>query len=535
MLFPKRRMQIDEQEFTPELTMKKIKRAIISVSNKSGLPELARCLQEHGVEIYSTGGTLKALHDEDVAAKSIESYTQFPEMLDGRVKTLHPKIHGGILAIRDNEDHMERIKEHNILEFDLVCINLYPFEEVIQKSDFSFEEAIENIDIGGPSMIRAAAKNYNDVAVLTDPSQYVTFIERMNENGGAVSQELRFDLAVQAFNRTGTYDSIISTYLNNIQGDSFPNSLNMSMAKKQELRYGENPHQKASFYSTALNRDLPWTCLHGKELSYNNLLDLDAALRVAVEFRDPTCAIFKHTNPCGISVGKSQVENFQDAMKTDPVSYFGGIVVFNTSVEVATAELLNKEFLEIIVAPSFDSKAFDILSSKKNIRLVEVPDMNELKLPAMEVKTSSFGFLVQENDRKIVGGEDLKIVSKEKPREGELEELLFAFQLVKTVKSNAIVLTKNRYALGIGAGQMSRVDSMQIAIEKAKRFNHEIKGAFLGSDAFFPFRDSIDLAAAEGVRGIIQPGGSIKDQEVIEAADEAGMIMAFTGIRHFKH
>ncbi len=515
--------------------MKKIKRAIFSVSDKTGLLELAKGLSKYDVEIYSTGGTLKTLLDGGIAAKSIESYTQFPEMLDGRVKTLHPKIHGGILAIRDNPEHMARLKEHNILEFDLVCINLYPFEDVIQKSDFSFEEAIENIDIGGPSMIRAAAKNYNDVAVLTDPSQYENFMTRMDTNQGSLAQEYRFELAVQAFNRTGAYDSIISNYLNQLQGDYFPESLNMSLAKKQELRYGENPHQKAAFYTTSLHRNLPWKCLHGKELSYNNLLDLDAALRVAIEFKEPACAIFKHTNPCGISVGQSQKENLEIAMKTDPVSYYGGIVAFNETVQESTAELLHKEFLEIIVAPSFSEAAFQLLSSKKNIRLVEVPDLETLHLTSMEIKSSSFGFLLQENDRKLVEPDDIKIVSKAQPASDEIAELLFSFRLVKTVKSNAIVFSKNNAAIGVGAGQTSRVDSMQIAIEKAKRFGHELKGSFLGSDAFFPFRDSVDLAVKEGVRGIIQPGGSIRDEEVIQAADEAGIIMAFTGIRHFRH
>jgi phosphoribosylaminoimidazolecarboxamide formyltransferase/IMP cyclohydrolase len=515
--------------------MKKVKRAIISVSDKKGLKELSENLVKNNVEIFSTGGTLKFLLDNGINAKSIESYTEFPEMLDGRVKTLHPKIHGGILAKRDNKEHLKSLDDYNILTFDLVCINLYPFSEVIKKPNFTFEEAIENIDIGGPSMIRAASKNYQDVAVLVDPDQYPEFIKNMEKDSGKLSVEYLFELAVAAFNKTASYDSIISEYLNNIQSDYFPQTLNLTLAKKQSLRYGENPHQKASFYTTSLNTDLPWQCLHGKELSYNNILDLDAALRIVIEFKRPVCAIFKHTNPCGLATGKSQIENLKAAMVSDPVSYFGGIVAFNEIITRDTADLLSKEFLEIIVAPDFEPAAYEILSAKKNLRLVKVPDINTISETALEIKTSAFGFLVQETDRHVIDKKTLKVVTKAKPNDSELDEMLFAFQVVKSIKSNAIVFTKDGTTLGIGAGQMSRVDSMEIAITKAGKFKHDLKGSFLASDAFFPFRDAVDRAIEAGVKGIIQPGGSIRDEESIKAADDAGIIMVFTDIRHFRH
>ena len=515
--------------------MKKIKRAIISVSDKTGLDTLCKTLTRFGVEIYSTGGTLKYLMDNGINAISIESYTGFPEMLDGRVKTLHPKIHGGILARRDNAEHMKNLQDHEILEFDLVCINLYPFEDVIKKSDFSFEEAIENIDIGGPSMIRAAAKNYQDVAVLVDPSQYPNLIERLDKDAGLLSREYLFELAVAAFNRTGSYDSIISDYLNTLQGDYFPKTLNLTLNKKQELRYGENPHQKASFYTTGLHQNLPWECLHGKELSYNNILDLDAALRIVTEFEIPVCAIFKHTNPCGIAAGKSQLENLESAMASDPVSYFGGIVAFNEPIKTDAAEILGKEFLEIIVAPDFEPEAFKILSAKKNIRLVKIPDIKTIHRHMLELKAAAFGFLLQESDRYVLKKEDLKVVSKAQPDDADIEELLFAFEVVKSIKSNAIVFTKNKVTLGVGSGQMSRVDSIDIAIRKAEKYNHVLKNSYMASDAFFPFRDSVDMAIKAGVKAIIHPGGSLRDNESIEACNEAGVIMVITGIRHFKH
>ncbi|MES0489645.1 MAG: bifunctional phosphoribosylaminoimidazolecarboxamide formyltransferase/IMP cyclohydrolase [Leptospirales bacterium] len=514
---------------------KKITRAIISVSDKTGLVEFAEELRKYGTEIYSTGGTLKALLDGNVEAKSIESYTNFPEILDGRVKTLHPKIYGGILARRDIESHVASLTEHDILEFDLVCINLYPFEKVVQSADFSFEDAIENIDIGGPTMIRAAAKNYKDVAVVIDPSQYNLIMERLNENEGALSTEFRFELSIKAFNRTAVYDSVISGYLNKLQGDDLPNDMTIGLKKVQNLRYGENPHQKASFYTPSNQKDLPWKCLHGKELSFNNLLDLDAAMRILVDFKEPLCAIFKHTNPCGVSAAKTQPDSLKEAMAADPVSYFGGIIAFNTRLEAATAEILSKEFVEIIVAPSYEEEAFNILAKKKNVRIVETVNLDTLKINQMDMRTSSFGFLLQENDRRSSTKEDINIVSKVQPDNEQLEELLFAFKLVKSIKSNAVVFAKGKRTLAVGAGQMSRIDSIKIAIEKAKQAGLPLKDSYFASDAFFPFRDVVDQAAAIGVKGIIQPGGSMRDEESTAAADEAGLIMIHTGIRHFKH
>ncbi|MDH5719320.1 MAG: bifunctional phosphoribosylaminoimidazolecarboxamide formyltransferase/IMP cyclohydrolase [Spirochaetia bacterium] len=515
--------------------MKEIKRAIISVSDKTNLLEFARELKNKGVEIYSTGGTLRALKEADIEAISIGSYTGFPEILDGRVKTLHPKVHGGILAKRDNESHVESLTEHAILTFDLVCINLYPFEEVIRKEDFSFEEAIENIDIGGPSMIRAAAKNYKDVAVVVDSSQYDEIIKRLNENSGALAEEYRFQLSVEAFARTSAYDSVISQYLYGLQGDKFPDKFSLAMKKHQPLRYGENPHQGGAFFVPVMTNKMPWMQLHGKELSYNNFLDLDSAIAVAKDFTGPVCAIFKHTNPCGISFGKSQLENLKRAIQTDPVSFFGGIVSFNDKVTLDTAELLNQHFFEIIVAPDYDDDALDVLKKKKNLRLIRIPNLKEINLPNIEIKNSCFGFLLQESDQKVVNEEEIKIVTQKKPDKEQLEELLFAFQTVKYIKSNAVVFSKDKHTLAIGAGQMSRLDSINIAVKKAKDAGLSLEGSCLASEAFFPFRDAVDMAIEAGANAVIQPGGSINDEESIKAADEAGIIMAFTGIRHFRH
>lgn len=515
--------------------MREIKRAIISVSDKSGLIDLAGILKEKNVEIYSTGGTLRALLENDIPAKSVESYTQFPEMLDGRVKTLHPKIYGGILARRDLPNHMESLSSHDILEFDLVIVNLYPFEKVIQKSDFSFEEAIENIDIGGPSMIRAAAKNFQDTAVLVDPSQYDDFIRRFQENDGSLAREYRFELSRIAYTRTSAYDSVISNYMNRLQDESFPKIMNSSFKKFSDLRYGENPHQKGAFYYSIESDALPWKQLHGKELSYNNFLDMDAAIRVALDFTSNVCAIFKHTNPCGIASAKDQKTNLEKAIETDPKSYFGGIATFNDELLPETADLLNQSFFEIVVAPSFHPDALEKLKTKKNLRVIEVLDMKNLKSPHLDLKTSSFGMLVQETDHKIVTPEEMNIVSKTQANQEDLNQMAFGFQVVKYVKSNAVVFVKDGQTLAIGAGQMSRVDSIEFAIQKAKNAGLSLKESYLASDAFFPFRDGVDLAIKAGVKGIIQPGGSIRDEESIAAVNEAGVIMAFTGVRHFRH
>lgn len=515
--------------------MKKITRALISVSDKTGLTELAQELRKLGVEIYSTGGTLRSLHEAGIEATSIESYTEFPEMLDGRVKTLHPKIHGGILARREEKSHMEDLDKHGILTFDLVIINLYPFEKVLQKDSFSFEEAIENIDIGGPSMIRAASKNYRDVAVVVAPEQYSGLIERLKENDATLSEEYRFELMVMAFERTSSYDAIISGYLHGLQGENFPQNLTLSYRKAQELRYGENPHQKGGFYVPALQEENVWKQLHGKELSYNNLLDLDVALRMSKELPVPGTAIFKHNNPCGVSVFRDQKENLDRAMKADPVSYFGGIVVQNEPMNAETATLIGEQFMEIVVAPSYSKEAFEILSKKKNIRIIEVPDFADMRLSHFEIKSAAGGFLLQESDFSFVPTENWKQVTKAGIGEKELNDLAFAFLVVKHVKSNAIVLVKDGQTIGIGAGQMNRVGAMRIAIENAKRSGFDVAGSYLASDAFFPFRDNVDFAVEAGVKAIVQPGGSIKDADSIQAADEAGIAMYFTDMRHFRH
>lgn len=515
--------------------MKKIKRAIVSVSKKDGLINIAKTLRKYHVEIYSTGGTLRNLLENGIEAKAVESYTDFPEMLDGRVKTLHPKVHAGILAVRANSAHQESLSAHNIVLFDLVVINLYPFEDVIQRDEFSFEEAIENIDIGGPTMIRAAAKNFNDVAVVIHPNQYAELVEKLEANDGSLSREYRFDLSVAAFNHTASYDATISQYLNHLQGYYLATLENHSFKKQQQLRYGENPHQQAAFYVPAILKHLPWRQLHGKELSYNNLLDLDIALKVGFDFTSSVCAIFKHTTPCGIAAGASQKENLLRAIATDPVSFFGGIVLFNQEVQEQTALEINKYFFEIVVAPSFSEPSLKVLMGKKNLRIIEVPNMAEISSATFEIRSAAFGFLMQENDKKMVEPSDLQIVSQAQASEKDIEELLFAFQVVKYIKSNAIVFTKNGQTLGVGAGQMSRVDSIRFAIEKAKQAKLSLKGAYLASDAYFPFKDGVELAIEAGVHAIVQPGGSIRDQESIDAANQAGIIMAMSGFRHFRH
>lgn len=515
--------------------MKKIQRAIISVSDKTNLEILGKFLQELSVEIYSTGGTLQYLVEKGIAAQAIESYTMFPEMLSGRVKTLHPKIHAGILARRGNEEDRKAIQEHGIKTFDLVVVNLYPFSEVISREKFSFEEAIENIDIGGPAMIRAAAKNYQDVAVVVNPQQYGRLIEELKVNGGATSESFRFSLMIEAFSHTATYDSLIAQYLLSIEQDEIPEKFFLPLVREQNLRYGENPHQKAAFYLSFGQGELKWKKLHGKELSYNNILDLDIALKVGMEFPENICAIFKHNNPCAIVAGRSQKENLEKALAADPVSFFGGIVLFNEVLEKEAAEILRDHFLEIIVSEDFSKEALEILQKKKNLRLIQVSQIRSLRSNFRELRSAAGGFLLQTSDSVMLTSENLQIVSQTKPNEALIEEMLFAFRVVKYIKSNAVVFTKDKMTLGIGAGQMSRVDSVKFAIEKAKSAGFSLKDSVLASDAFFPFRDGVDLAIAEGVKAIIQPGGSVRDEESIQAADEAQVVMAFTGIRHFRH
>ncbi len=519
--------------------VRKIQRAIVSVTDKRGITEFARELHTMGVELISTGGTGELLKKEGIPIIPISSYTGFPEMLDGRLKTLHPKIHGGILGIRDNEKHIKEMEDYQIPTIDMVVVNLYAFEDVVARGA-SLDDAIENIDIGGPTMIRAAAKNYRFVACVTDPSDYGDIIEEMKKNQGGLSLSTRFRLARKVFALTARYEGAIANYLSRFSTDreepeEFPATLNMQFEKVQTLRYGENPHQKAVFYrekdaSTATVASAKKH--HGKELSYNNILDADSALSLIKELSEPACAIIKHNNPCGVAVSKEgHLRAYELALSCDPRSAFGGIVAINGTVDEELAEKLNEMFLEVIVSYGYTENALRILKNKKNLRLLEV-EKGEPE-GGFDVRSVSGGLLLQSRDTESAG--DLKVVTRRGPTEAELRDLLFAWCVCKHVKSNAIVIAKDEVAIGIGAGQTSRVDSARIALMKAEEFGHDPKGAVLASDAFFPFRDNIDLVAEYGVTAIIQPGGSIRDEEVIKAADEHSMAMVFTGIRHFKH
>ena len=512
----------------------RIKNAIVSVSDKTNLVSFAKKLIEKDINIYSTGGTLKVLQEAGLEVTSIEQYTDSAEMFDGRVKTLHPKIHGGILARSDNESDLATLEKYNIANFELVCVNLYPFEKVVNSfelvGDEELKKAIENIDIGGPAMIRAAAKNYSHTAVVIDISQYSLVEKELENNDACIGESLRLELCNDAFSRISQYDSRISEFMNMVNEREIPEIHNLGLKKAQSLRYGENPHQKGGFYIRD-EKDIPWKQLHGKELSYNNLLDMDAALKIGSEFSN-VCAIFKHTNPCGLATGGTQLENLTRAIETDNVSYFGGIAVFSEPVEKTTAKKLSESFFEMIVAPAYHEDAFGVLSKKKNLRLIET---KFCKSDALEIRSASSGYLVQEPDQAVLAKDNINIVTKTKPSDADIEELLFAFKSIKFIKSNAIVFTKKGQTLGIGAGQMSRIDSMQFAIAKASKAKLSLAGSFLGSDAFFPFRDVVDEAAKLGVKGIIQPGGSIRDEESIAAADEAGIMMVFTASRHFRY
>lgn len=513
--------------------MIKVKRALISVSDKQGLVNLANYLNQMNVQIISTGGTAKVLEEAGIPVIPVSTITNFPEMLDGRVKTLHPNIHAGILAQRTPQ-HLKQLEEHHIEPIDLVVINLYPFAKTIAKPDVCLEEAIENIDIGGPTMIRAAAKNYNYVAVLTSPARYEEVLNELKANNCCLSPELSYKLACEAFAHTAQYDSIIHQYL---EKDPFPTTLNLTYQKIQSLRYGENPHQQASFYTNPqINISGIGNAkqLHGKELSYNNILDLDSALNLVKEFEnDFACAIIKHNNPCGVAVSKEQVSAYHLAYQTDSTSAFGGIISFNQKVEKDTAQEIVKTFIEAIIAPGFSKDALEILKTKKNLRLLEVkPWQKDILNSPLSLRSVDGGLLVQESDLKKITQQDLKVVTKRQPTQQEINAMLFSWKVVKHIKSNAIVLAKEDRTVSIGAGQMSRVDSVKIAIEKA---SSGAFGTIMASDAFFPFRDGIDLADKAGVRAVIQPGGSIRDEEVIKAADEYGMAMVFTTIRHFRH
>jgi len=522
----------------------RIKRALISVSDKTGLEELARVLNKFEVEILSTGGTAKAIRTLNIPVKDVSEHTGFPEMLDGRVKTLHPKIHGGLLALRENREHMETVKKHGIGLIDMVVVNLYPFEKTVAKPGVKLEEAIENIDIGGPSMLRSAAKNHKSVCVVCDPADYGRVIEAMEKNGGSVPEDLLVELGIKVFGKTATYDSAIHKYFtqnaeHGTQNESeFPSALHLNFTKLQDLRYGENPHQKAAFYKDE-SIDEPSVSgaaqLHGKELSFNNIIDLNAALEIVKEFTEPAATIIKHTNPCGTAAARTLKQAYIDALDCDRLSAFGSIVGFNKPVdgELAKTILEEADFVECIIAPSYEKTALDALKAKKNLRLLEVPGFGARTAKVdMDMKKVVGGLLVQ--DRDIVGlkESDLKVVTKKKPTPEQMRSLLFGWAVAKHVKSNAIVLCQGTKTVGVGAGQMSRVDSVMIACKKA---GGRANGSTLASDAFFPKEDGVEQAAQNGVEAIIQPGGSVKDAEVIKKADEAGIVMVFTGVRHFKH
>ncbi|MGI6097869.1 MAG: bifunctional phosphoribosylaminoimidazolecarboxamide formyltransferase/IMP cyclohydrolase [Dethiobacteria bacterium] len=516
--------------------IKEVKRALISVSNKDGLAFLAKGLKKLGIEVISTGGTARALRAEGLAVKEAESVTGFPEILGGRVKTLHPKIHAGILARRELEEHQKQLDEHGIEPIDLVVVNLYPFQETIAKEGVTLEEVIENIDIGGPAMLRAAAKNYAHVAVVVNPEHYASVIAELEEKGG-LSEETRFQLAVEAFIHTARYDGAISNYLSGLgeQESTFPASLTYSYKKVQDLRYGENPQQKAAFYQE-YGADLATVGkakqLQGKPLSFNNLNDLNAAWEAVQEFNKPTVVALKHTNPCGVASAPTISEAYERAYEADPVSIFGGIIAANGEIDAQTAQKLTDIFLEVIVAPAFSKQALSILGSKKNLRLLTIPLNKTEQEKRYDLKKVSGGLLIQELDTAPVEEGEWKTVTEREPSEEEMLDLTFALKVVKHVKSNATVLAKGEQTIGIGAGQMNRVGAARIAIEQAGEKN---RGGVLASDAFFPFKDTVELAAKAGITAIIQPGGSLRDKESIEACNKHGIAMIFTGRRYFKH
>lgn len=510
----------------------KIKRALISVSDKTGVVEFAKKLHAAGVDIISTGGTMKTLREAGVPVTYVSEVTGFPEIMDGRVKTLNPYIHGGILAIRDNDEHVKAMQEHHITGIDLVVVNLYPFRQTIEKLDVTLADAIENIDIGGPAMIRAAAKNFKYVTVIVNPGRYDAVAQAVAHGG--VGDALRMALAKEAFCHTAEYDACINQYLARQLGEGeFPPQAHIVLEKVQDLRYGENPHQKAAFYKEAGSSAGIANAkqLHGKELSFNNIVDIEAAYHIVAEFDQPAVAIIKHTNPCGTGVGKTIAEAYQKAYEADPVSAFGGIVALNRPVDKATAEQIGKLFVEVVITPSYEEEAFEVLTAKKNIRLLTLP-LPDLSAGHMDMKRVAGGMLLQNADTMDAAESGLKVVTKRKPTEEEMKQLLFAWKVVKHVKSNAIVVAGNDQTYGVGAGQMNRVGSAAIALEQA---GEKAKGAVMSSDAFFPFRDSIDTCAKHGITAVIQPGGSVRDQESIDAADEHGIAMVFTGMRHFKH
>ncbi len=520
-----------------------IKRALISVSDKTGVAAFARALSDLGIEILSTGGTAKLLADNGIGVTEVSAYTGFPEMLDGRVKTLHPKIHGGLLGRRDLPAHVAAMQEHGIPPIDLLVVNLYPFEQTVAKPDCSLEDAIENIDIGGPTMLRAAAKNHGSVTVVVDSADYDKVLAELKTNQGTVGAALRYALAVKVFEHTARYDGAIANYLGTLQPDgsrsAFPHTYNAQYRKAQEMRYGENPHQQAAFYvepapveaCVATARQV-----QGKELSFNNVADTDAALECVKAFSEPACVIVKHANPCGVAVANSILDAYKNAYITDPTSAFGGIIAFNRPLDAVTAKnILDRQFVEVIIAPDVAEDARAVLAAKPNIRVLACGNWGATRPAALDCKRVTGGLLIQDRDNGVIGESDLKLVTKRQPSPRELADLLFAWKVVKFVKSNAIVYCKEGRTIGVGAGQMSRVYSARIASIKAQDAGLEVHGSVMASDAFFPFRDGLDQAAEAGVTAVIQPGGSMRDNEVIEAADQHGIAMVFTGMRHFRH
>jgi phosphoribosylaminoimidazolecarboxamide formyltransferase/IMP cyclohydrolase len=548
------------------LGLKPIRRALVSVSDKSGLVEFARALGGFGVEILSTGGTAKALRDAGVEVRDVSDVTGFPEMLDGRVKTLHPRIHGGILAVRDNPEHARALEEHGIGPIDMVVVNLYPFEETVAREGVTLEEAVEQIDIGGPSMVRSAAKNFNDVAVVVWPELYPEIVAELGANHGALSLATREALALKAFLQTGSYDSAIAGYLSSALGKtrisqapedasmsasftisefhkinfvenevaaegSFPANVSLLCDKKADLRYGENPHQRAALYTLGEASGVAHAeVLGGKEMSFNNYVDADAAWQLICDFEETACAIIKHMNPAGVGTAATTLEAYRRALETDPVSAFGGIVAFNRVVDEAAARAVSEIFTEVVVAPDFDAAAIEVLKSKKNLRILRAGDVKSPE--GLDFKRITGGVLVQTRDTHRLKREDLKVVTKRAPTDEEFEALMFAWTVCKHTKSNAIVYARAGQTVGVGAGQMSRVDSVRLGATRARI---PVEGSVLASDAFFPFRDGLDEAAKHGITAVIQPGGSVRDAEIIAAADEYNLAMVFTGVRHFRH
>ncbi len=517
------------------------KTALISVSDKTGVLDFARALHGMGVNILSTGGTAKLLADNGIKVTEVADYTGFPEMLDGRVKTLHPKVHGGILARRDFPAHMEALGSHGIPTIDMVVVNLYPFQQTVAKEHCTLEDAIENIDIGGPAMLRSSAKNHKDVIVLCDPADYAPVLEQMK--AGDVSYETRFELAKKVFAHTAQYDGAITNYFTSLGEDkqhatrsNFPETLNLHFKKVQDMRYGENPHQSAAFYRDtvpAAGSLAGYQQLQGKELSYNNIADADAAWECVKTFGETACVIIKHANPCGVAVGGNALEAYSKAFQTDPTSAFGGIIAFNCELDGNAAEAIAKQFVEVLIAPKYTEAARAVFAAKQNVRLLEVPLGEGVNV--FDFKRVGGGLLVQSPDAKNVAMADLKVVTKKQPTQQQLQDMMFAWRVAKFVKSNAIVFCANGMTMGVGAGQMSRVDSARIASIKAQNANLSLVGSAVASDAFFPFRDGLDVVVQAGATAVVQPGGSMRDQEVIDAADEQGIVMMLTGTRHFRH